>query len=59
MSRVNELKQLELMASPYNQSLISMIKVEVDQAKKIREWKQRQKRQFTLPKHSLEKAHEE
>ena len=30
MSRVNELKQLELMASPYNQSLISMIKVEVD-----------------------------
>ena len=28
MSKINELKQLEMMASPYNQSLISMIKEE-------------------------------
>ena len=43
MSRVNDLKQLELMASPYNQSLISMIKVEVDQAKKLRDLRLKEK----------------
>lgn len=37
MSRINELKLLELMASPYNQSLIAMIKVELDIAKKVRD----------------------
>ena len=49
------------MASPYNQSLISMIKVEIDQAKKLREWKQRekQKNKFSLPKHSIERTVEE
>ena len=30
MARINELKMLEMMASPYNQSLISMIKEESD-----------------------------
>ena len=30
LSKINELKQLELMASPYNQSLIAMIQVEID-----------------------------
>ena len=49
------------MASPYNQSLISMIKVEIDQAKKLREWKQRekQKNKFSLPKHSIERTVDE
>ena len=30
MAKINELKKLELMASPYNQSLIAMIKDEYD-----------------------------
>ena len=58
MSRINELKLLELMASPYNQSLIAMIKVELDIAKKVKEMKKLQlqkeqtsKSKFSLPKH--------
>ena len=39
MTRINELKMLELMASPYNQSLIAMIKVELDISKKMKELK--------------------
>jgi hypothetical protein len=42
MSRINELKLLELMASPYNQSLIAMIKVELDISRKTKELKKRQ-----------------
>ena len=34
MSKINELKKLELMASPYNQSLIAMIKDEYESFKK-------------------------
>jgi len=30
MSKINELKSLEMMSSPYNQSLIAMIKDEYD-----------------------------
>ena len=37
MSKINELKQLEMMASPYNQSLISMIKDEIEFHKKKKE----------------------
>jgi len=57
MSRINELKFLELMASPYNQSLIAMIKVEFDMAKNMREVRKVQskvegnKSKFSLPKH--------
>ena len=58
MSRINELKLLELMASPYNQSLIAMIKVELDIAKRVKELKRQQrelnsksKSKFSLPKH--------
>ena len=41
-----------------------MIKVEVDEAKKVREWRQKekhekQKNKFTLPKHSIERSQEE
>lgn len=46
------------MASPYNQSLIAMIKVEMDIAKKVKEMKKAahkehamSKSKFTLPKH--------
>ena len=39
MTRINELKLLELMASPYNQSLIAMIKVELDISRKMKELK--------------------
>lgn len=39
MTRINELKLLELMASPYNQSLIAMIKVELDISRKLKEFK--------------------
>lgn len=42
MTKINELKLLELMASPYNQSLIAMIKVELDITKKIKELKKTQ-----------------
>ena len=42
MARINELKMLELMASPYNQSLIAMIKVELDISKKMKELKRQQ-----------------
>jgi len=57
MSRINELKLLELMASPYNQSLIAMIKVELDITKKVRDLRKAQhkaencKSKFSLPKH--------
>ena len=58
MARINELKLLELMTSPYNQSLIAMIKVELDIAKKLKEIKKAQnsqanitKSKFSLPKH--------
>lgn len=34
MSKINELKKLELMASPYNQSLIAMIKDEYESFRK-------------------------
>lgn len=36
MKKINELKALEMMASPYNQSLINMIKEEGDLHKKKR-----------------------
>lgn len=42
MARINELKMLELMASPYNQSLIAMIQVELDISKKMKELKRQQ-----------------
>ena len=58
MSRINELRMLELMASPYNQSLIAMIKVELDISRKMKELKKAQqshnatqKSKFSLPKH--------
>jgi hypothetical protein len=37
MSKINELKELEMWASPYNQSLVSMIKDELEQYKKKKE----------------------
>ena len=39
ISRINELKYLDLMSSPYNQSLIAMIKVELDIIRKMKELK--------------------
>ena len=58
MTRINELKLLELMTSPYNQSLIAMIRVELDIAKKTKELKRAQQQlernsrsKFSLPKH--------
>lgn len=35
-----------------------MIKVEIEQAKQLRQWKQQQKKnnRFSLPKHSLERS---
>lgn len=45
MSRINDLKLLELMTSPYNQQLISMIKVEVELLKKIKEQKKKEKQE--------------
>ena len=39
MTKINELKSLELMASPYNQSLIAMIQVEKDISRKLKELK--------------------
>lgn len=58
VARISELKLLELMASPYNQSLIAMIRVELDIAKKVKEMKKAahkehmmSKSKFSLPKH--------
>lgn len=34
MAKINELKLLEIMSSPYNQSLIDMIRDEYDQFKR-------------------------
>ena len=59
MTKINELKSLELMASPYNQSLIAMIKVELDISRKMKELKKMEaksnhnktKSKFSLPKH--------
>ena len=42
LTRINELKLLELMASPYNQSLIAMIKVELDLSRKMKELRKTQ-----------------
>lgn len=64
MSRINELKLLELMTSPYNQQLVSMISFEVELLKKIKEQRKKdklekleiQKPKFNLPKHQEEKA---
>ena len=59
MSKINELKTLELMASPYNQSLIAMVQVELDLTRKMKELKKQQqstanmnkKSKYSLPKH--------
>ena len=64
LSRINELKSLELMASPYNQSLIAMMHVELALFKKVKELKKaqavanrqaqsNQASKFSLPKHQM------
>lgn len=56
--RINELKLLELMTSPYNQSLIAMIQVELDYLKKLREIKKKQNQgsKYSLPKHNYQSS---
>ena len=58
LARINELKSLDLMISPYNQSLIAMIQVELALFRKKKEFKKvlaanknNQNSKFSLPKH--------